>query len=135
MAHFRRYRRLSLVPLLFWLLMQFATGAAYAEHAPGRDPSASSSNFNAIICTPGGFLLVKLDSDGKRLPDHSDFYPGCQWCQPFGALPVLEAPEQPTLQPPAMAGHNYRLTADQVAGQAQRTSGSLSRAPPSLSFT
>lgn len=134
MVHFRKYRRLSLMPALFWLLMQFATGAAFAEHIPGSDPTAPSSSLTTVICTPGGFLVVELDTDGKRLPGDSDFYPGCQWCQPFGGPAAIEALEQPALGLPAPAERNYGPAISQVVGQPQGTGSFQSRAPPTLSF-
>ena len=120
--------------------MQFATGAAFAERAAVSDfadPQSAGvglSGKSVVICTPAGFVVVKLDSDGNRLPEDSTFYPGCQWCQPFGGPAAIPDPEQPALALPASSRCGYGVIADQVPTRSGQANGFYSRAPPPSSF-
>lgn len=118
--------------------MQFATSAVFAERAAVSDitdelaANPGLPGETLVICTPGGFVVVKLDSDGQRLPEDSTFYPGCQWCQPFSGTAAVPAPEQPGLTLPIARDFRYGVTASQIPPRSVSGTAFHSRAPPPL---
>lgn len=136
MAKLRKFRRLSLLPLMAWLLMQVATASVFTQRADAAFPAESLSaarilsSDTVVICTPRGLIVISLDADGKELPEDTSFFPGCEWCQPFGGPAAIAGPEQPGLRLPRTASHSYKYAAAQVASHDGDAEAFQSRAPP-----
>lgn len=125
-----------MIPLIAWLLTQFVSPSVFALHQDTNFSSASpdvAANFASdavVICTPGGFVLIKVDSNGERLPEDQTFYPGCQWCQAFGAPANVSGPVHPGLPLRAPSDSRYEAITAEVPTGMRGTHIFQSRAPP-----
>ena len=136
MAELRKFRRLSLLPLLAWLLMQLAATSVFAPSAHAALPEGSpaladllSAN-SVIICTPRGLMVINLDADGEEIPESPTFLPGCEWCQPFSGTAAIAGPEQHGLKLPDNRLDTIKPARAQTAASQDRAEAFRSRAPP-----
>ncbi len=119
--------------------MQFATAAGFAQRAEaGVLPESLSAagvlaSDRVVICTPRGLVVISLDADGEELPLDADFFPGCEWCQPFGGPSAIAGPEQPGLRLPNSRAHHYQAATAEAPLREGVAEAFRSRAPPSLS--
>ncbi|WP_282610706.1 hypothetical protein [Pelagibius sp. Alg239-R121] len=140
MAKLRKFRRLALLPLIAWLLAQIATTSVFAQRVDVASPvKYAADSFSAVealavdtlvICTPKGLMVISLDSEGRELPEESTFYPGCQWCQPFGGSAAISGPEQSGPTASLSTTCHYRINIAQVLPRDGGATAFHSRAPP-----
>ncbi len=136
LAELRKFRRLSLLPLIAWLLMQVATAFGVVQSAdaalPAESPAAADllSGNSIVICTPRGLVVINLDADGKEVPDSPTFFPGCEWCQSVGGPAAIAGPEQPGLRLPDTTLYRVKATQARIAAGNGDAEAFRSRAPP-----
>ncbi|TQV77815.1 hypothetical protein [Denitrobaculum tricleocarpae] len=136
MAELRKFRRLSLLPLIAWLLMQVATASVFvppADAALRADALAEAgalSGNSIVICTPRGLVVINLDANGKEAPENPEVFPGCEWCQPFGGSAAMAGPEQPGLRLPDTTLYRVKATQARIAAAHGDAEAFRSRAPP-----
>lgn len=119
-----------------WLLMQVVSGSVFVQRADAALPAEALatagilSSDTMVICTPRGLVVISLDADGKEIPQDSNFFPGCEWCQPFGGPAAIAGPEQSGLKLPNTRLYRATPLSSQVAAQKGDADAFRSRAPP-----
>lgn len=119
-----------------WLLMQAVSASVFVQRADAAFSAESLSDSGIlasdtlVICTPRGLVVINLDTDGGEIPSDSSFFPGCEWCQPFGGPAAIAGPEQPGLKLPNTRLYRVKNPSSQIVAQSGDADAFRSRAPP-----